>query len=149
MLGKTLVFGRAAQSWLNPGKRHGFFLILKSFRSFLCEVQDCSQHDQVGEEETGLRNWNQLEWQHPMCSGRPQMQDWYRRLDRSDVEGSGGNTVDSLLWHGKSCRPFWGIHSNVVQGGNSAWWTRDEGRKTKVQYLGQKGKHLPKPWGIK
>ena len=48
------------------------------------------------EEEIGLINWNQLEWEHPMFGRRQQMQDWFRRLDRPDLEGSGDNTVDRL-----------------------------------------------------
>ena len=48
----------------------------------------------------------------------------------TNVEGSGSNAFDSLFWHGKSCRPFWGTHRNVVQAGNSYRGTRDDGRKT-------------------
>lgn len=103
-----------------------------SFQSWW-EVQNWSQQYQVVEEETGWINGNQLEWQHPMFGGRQQMQDWYRRRDRPDLEASGRNTFDRLWLHGRSCRPFWGIHRNVVQAENSAWWTRDDGRKTKVQ----------------
>ena len=104
-----------------------------SFRSFWWEVQYCSQHHQVIEEETGLRNWDQWEWHHHMFGGRQQMQNWFRRLDRLAWKAVLViNMVDSLLWHGKSYRQFWGINRNVVQAGNSAWWTRDDGRKAKV-----------------
>lgn len=104
----------------------------KSFRSWW-EVQNWSQHYQVVEEETGLIDWDQVGWQHPMFGRRQQMQDWYRRRDRPDLEDSGDKTVDRLWWYGRSSRPFWGIRRNVMQAGNSAWWTRDDGRKTKVQ----------------
>ena len=111
-----------------------------SFRSFGWEVQYCSQHYLVVEEETGLINWNQV---------GQQLQDWYKRRGKPELEGSGDNTVDRLWWHGKSSRPFWGIHRKVVQAGNSAWWTRDDGRKTKVQHLGKREKNTTKPGDIK
>ena len=105
MRGKTLGLGRAAPSQLNHWKGMGSFWYLsvpckraswedireeerkqldlesnaESFRSIGWEVQYCSQHYQVVVEETGLINWNQVGWHDPLCGGRQQLQDWYRR----------------------------------------------------------------------
>jgi len=78
--------------------------------------------------------------------GQQQMHDMYGRRDRpASISIPAWKAVliirfDNSFWHVKSWWPFWGIHRNVVLAGISYWWTRDDGRKTKLSIMGRKEK---------
>ena len=62
-------------------------------------------------EETGLINWNQVDGMIPCVADDNNCRTGTggvasQRLFQCQMEGSGEDTIDSVLWHGKSYRPF-------------------------------------------